>query len=77
MSPIYIEWALICHCSGDPASEIARRYPDCPMYSEVMEWLFDNGLIESRVHPRGTDKLAAWVDMICATPLPVAKWVAA
>lgn len=76
--PIVIEYMLACYYSPTPGEEVGYSWSR-PIGAEVRAWLLSNKLITAPPGPpwetyEVTDKGKAWVDMLCATPLPVALW---
>lgn len=70
--PIKISFMLACYVSPEPHRYVLGAW-DSEAGIETRQWLRDNGLIDES--DRATDKGEAWVQFICDTPLPVAKWV--
>lgn len=73
VSPLTIQIAIAIHVSHEWPEQF---FPGQSWWSEpakaAREWLRDNGMVSAEGAP--TDKLAAWVSFICATPLPVQEW---
>jgi hypothetical protein len=73
MTPLAIEMILHFHITREP-------YPNshCGPQQEILKEFLDRGLIEFPLdigQYRTTEKGAAWVEMICATPYPVIRFV--
>jgi hypothetical protein len=73
LAPIYINFMLNCHFSADPRETITADHWDSKAGHEVRVWLRAEGLIDDE--NRSTERGRAWVEFICQTPLPEAKWV--
>lgn len=76
--PIVIQFMLACYYSPKPAEQIGELWRK-PIGDEVRGWLLAQKLITPPPEPpwatyEVTEKGKAWVDMLCATPLPVAVW---
>ena len=70
--PLLIEMILHMHTSG-------ARFPnlEAPAQQEFLKFLLENDLVYySHDHDcyTTTERGAAWVEKICATPLPVKTW---
>ncbi|PJN96671.1 hypothetical protein CNY89_01180 [Amaricoccus sp. HAR-UPW-R2A-40] len=78
VSPLTIKMAIAYYVS--PTSPEQFFTPEtwaCAPAREARDWLFENDLLyrdETADITHLAPKLAAWVDFICATPLPVQEW---
>jgi hypothetical protein len=73
-SPLKIQIMLACHLSSALEQWLPSQILSSPAGLAATHELFDEGLIDEFQMP--TDKGRAWVEFICATPLPVrGKWV--
>ncbi len=73
VSPLTIQIAIACHVSADPEDAVGPDTWESSAGREVRAWLKANELVD--VNYRGNDKLGAWVQKICETPLPFQAWV--
>jgi len=73
VSPLTVWFMFACYYSKDPVAEVGATVWASFVGHDVRRWLFDNGLVDCRW--QATDKGIAWVSKICATPLPIQKWV--
>ena len=64
---------LACYVSPLNIGNHALGEWNSPAGITSRRWLYENGLIDG--DERATDKGRAWVNHICATPLPVGSWV--
>ena len=70
ISPAYLEILIHCHCVPSPIED-----------SDAVELFLRDGIIEPDPRRNGpgmyqtTDKGAAWLEMMLATPYPVNKWI--
>jgi len=71
--PITISIMLACYVSPLNIGHHALGEWNSPAGIKSRRWLQDNGLIDE--DHRATEKGKAWVNHICATPLPVSAWV--
>jgi len=78
LTPDHLRYALAFATGGLEAALNLEGY-DSNHGKKVREWMVDNGLLDwDASRNRGTpatDKLLAWVEHLCAQPLPEAKWV--
>ncbi len=72
-SPMLIRIMLACYYSPDPENEIGLGSWTSEVGQSVREWLMARELIDDSY--RATDRGKAWVEFICETPLPEAKWI--
>jgi hypothetical protein len=72
VSPGLIEIVLHYHCCPEP-----HPRADAPYVLDSTAELLTAGLIErdARGIMRTTERGSAWVEMLCATPLPEHRWV--
>jgi len=73
VSPLHIIIALEYAVSGEPGANVPSNIWNSSAAKDVIGWLFNEGLLAESGKP--TEKLQAWVKMICETPLPVNVWV--
>jgi hypothetical protein len=73
LAPIHINFMLVCYFSAEPEQALGKYHWDSMAGREARLWLHKNELIDS--YNRSTERGRAWVDFICETPLPEAKWV--
>lgn len=71
--PITISFMLNCHFSTNPEEALGENHWNSPAGKETRAWLKVYGLIDE--NNRSTNRGAAWVNMMCQTPLPIEKWV--
>lgn len=78
VSPLTIQMAIAFHVSDHPEQFFNSVTWGSNPAKEARGWLLANGLLTRDPHNSlvclPTPKLAAWVDFICATPLPVQEW---
>jgi hypothetical protein len=72
VSPFAVSLMLTCYWSPEPVTERAQEW-STEAGVEITAWLAAQGLIDPKTY-RATERGKAWVEFICATPLPVAKW---
>ncbi len=73
-SPLKIQIMLACYVSPNPQSIVVWSTWGSPAAKDIRNQLFDDGLIDE--HERPTPRGNAWVEFLCATPLPVQSgWV--
>lgn len=72
-SPLAIQIMIVCDVSLDPSSLIPEKVWRSQAAVDIRSALMAGGLI-TNVN-QSTPRDAAWVKMICATPLPVQRWV--
>jgi hypothetical protein len=76
VTPLAVEM-LIWFCT--------RAVPDCQPFpnierdpqQEIIRWMLDADVIRTSGHsnkPMATEKGRAWLELICATPMPIHKW---
>lgn len=70
--PITISIMLACYALVQPQDGMLGEW-NSPAGIASRRWLQENGLIDE--DHRVTEKGKAWVNHICATPLPVSAWV--
>ena len=78
LTPMHIHWAVVHYFSPDPRAELGAAHYDSPAGEDAQNWLLGEGLISypsGDGKPRGTQRLAAFVEHLCQQPLPVQKWV--
>jgi hypothetical protein len=73
VSPLAINIMLACYVYPDPAKEVGQTWFS-HAGSEIRAWLIENDLIQDGDMFRATERGKAWVEFICATPVPVAQW---
>lgn len=72
VSPLTIKLMFACYCSPDPATWFGDAWGS-PAAITARNWLVLEGLVaENHV---ATDRGTAWVEFICATPIPIQRWV--
>ena len=71
VSPLHITIAIEYAQTNEPGANIPKNIWNSQAAEGVKAWLAGQGLIENG---QRTDKLCAWVDFICDTPLPVKTW---
>jgi hypothetical protein len=73
ITPLLIEILLHCHYSPEPHPRV-----HVSAIAEALAAFMREGMIEPR-EVRGcyqtTERGAAWVEMLCATPFPVQAWI--
>jgi hypothetical protein len=75
-SPLTLVIAIEYAVSGEPGANIPSNIWNSPATKSVKEWLFDNYLIDSdTADAKPTQKLHAWLEALCAVPLPIKRWV--
>jgi hypothetical protein len=72
VSPFAVSLMLTCYWSPEPVTERAQDW-STEAGVEINAWLVAQGLIDPKTW-RATERGKAWVEFICATPLPFAKW---
>ncbi len=72
VSPLTIQIAIACHVSTLAEEHVGEVTWESPAGREVRAWLKANDLVNP--NHEGNDKLAAWVQKICETPLPFLAW---
>jgi hypothetical protein len=72
VAPIAVNFMLACYVTPIPAEHLGHAVWNSGAGLETRKWLQDNGLINE--DNRATKRGEAWVEYICATPLPVARW---
>lgn len=79
VSPLYIQIAIAYRCCVEPHKLFETRTWSSPAATEVRERLVLEGMVVGDNEGRlvGSAKLDAWVDELCATPLPTERtsWV--
>jgi hypothetical protein len=70
-TPLVIRMMLACYYSADPASECGATW-DSTEGQSARGYLFNNRLIDET--SKATERGEAWVNMVCATPLPKQVW---
>ena len=77
MTPFQLRWALVFASGGEAWTEIDWHEFDSPVGQETKLWLLKEGLIHGDDRRWGdpTDRLLAYIEHLCAQPLPVCKWV--
>jgi len=73
MSPLAIRLILHVHAIAEPIENITS-----PAVKELMDEFLRDGLIATWDFGSGyqtTERGRIWVDMICATPIPVMAWI--
>lgn len=78
MTPMQIHWCVMYHTRGDPVAELGHEHFNSPVGRGVLDWLVTEGLIvwshdEQRHIPQ--ERLAVFIEHLCAQTLPVQKWV--
>ncbi len=78
MTPMQIMWCVVYHTRGNPVADLGHEHFNSPVGREVLDWLVIEGLIvwsqdEQRHIPQ--ERLAIFVDHLCAQPLPIQQWV--
>jgi len=76
-TPMQVRWALAFAVSRDAwFTQIDTEEFDSAAGFEVKAWLISEGLISDNSGDWGapTDKLRAYIDHLCAQPLPSCKW---
>lgn len=71
-SPLTVRIMLACYYSTKPQEEVGLVVWSSDAGQRALGWLEGEGLIEDG---RSTSRGDAWVDLICATPLPEQAWV--
>lgn len=72
-TPMQIMWCLTFYTSSSPISQLGQEHFNSPAGKEVYLWMQREKLITKEDEP--TDRLEAFVEFLCETPLPVCKWV--
>lgn len=73
VTPLMIRFALAYHCSGEPQQFFHAQTWESGPAEDAREWLRGTGLLDANDKP--TPKLAAYVNHLCAQPLPQARYV--
>jgi hypothetical protein len=72
VSPLHIIIALEYAVSGEPGTNVPSNIWGSPAARDVKQRLIDDEMIQDG---EPTERLMAWVEFICETPLPVKTWV--
>lgn len=72
LSPLHIRIAIEFATSGAPGANIPSNIWNSPAADGVKNWLVEQELVRDG---EPTEKLHAWIEFICETPLPVQKWL--
>lgn len=72
VSPLCIKLMFACYVTPEPAIYFGADW-NSPAASECRRWLQENGLITDKYE--ATERGKAWVEFICATPLPQQSWI--
>ena len=77
MTPLQIQLAIAVGVSGAPEQYFTSSTWRSEAMRDAKEWLVSEGLaIKTEAKSfQSTEKLNAYIDYLCAMPLPVAKWV--
>lgn len=72
VSPLCIKIMLACYVTPEPAGYFGEGWHSAAG-TECREWLKENDLITEDL--QATERGKAWVEFICATPLPQQSWI--
>jgi hypothetical protein len=70
--PLAIIFMLVCHAYADPGYQLGQAHWNSPSGQKWRTWLMAHDLID--MDHKSTERGKAWVDFICATPLPEQCW---
>jgi hypothetical protein len=75
MSPLALKVLVECCVSGKPGTNMMFEQWNSDPAREIRQQFYRDGITNS--DDTATDRGLAWLEIICSTPMPVQKWVAA
>ena len=72
-APCNITWAIAHYVSPDPAEMLGQDHYNSGTGNEMLKWLLSEGLIDA--NGKSNARLEAWIDHLCAQPLPEMVWI--
>ncbi len=73
VSPLAIRIMLACYYAANPVDDVTHRTWNSEAGTKIRDWLRENELVDEDYTV--TERGKAWVNYICATPLPRKRWV--